>query len=69
MTDEVKVSPPSLEEKHTALEARVKQLESFLGHIHPAASAPGFLEYPKQVGTEVAWSKEDEERLLAKGVS
>ncbi len=63
MTDEVKV--PSLEEKHTALEARVKQLESFLGHIHPETSASGFLEYPKQVGSEVAWSKEDEERLRA----
>lgn len=68
MTDEVKV-PPSLEEKHAALEARVKQLESFLGHIHPGVPVQGFLEYPKQVGSEVAWSKEDEERLLAKGAS
>ena len=48
-----------------SLEARVKQLESFLGHIHPETGEKGFQEYPKAVGDFVAWSKEEEAKLLA----
>jgi len=51
--------------RFAALEARVKQLESFLGHIHPHEADTGFKEYPKQVGDFVAWSKEEETKLLA----
>ena len=49
-----------------SLEARVKQLESFLGHIHPREADVSFKEYPKQVGDEVAFSKAEEDALLAK---
>ena len=53
------------EEKFAMLEARVKQLESFLGHSHPedAAAAAAFREYPKQIGEHVVHSAEEEQAL------
>jgi hypothetical protein len=58
---------PALETRLEELEARVKQLESFLGHIHVAAEAAeaSFQEFPKAVGDLVAYSAEEEKALLA----
>jgi hypothetical protein len=57
---------PAVEARLEALEARVKQLESFLGHIHiPASVEAIFQEFPKAVGDLVAYSAEEERALLA----
>jgi hypothetical protein len=55
---------PALENRLEALEARVKQVESYLGHIHPVVLDTSFKEYPKAVGAEVAYSVAEEAELL-----
>ncbi len=55
-----------MEKRLASLEARVKQLESFLGHTHAGeAEEGGFQEYPKAVGDKVAHSAEEEAELRA----
>ena len=56
---------PELEARVASLEARMKQVESFLGHIHPAEPAQAFQEYPKAVGSEVAYNAAEEAKLRA----
>ena len=53
------------EEKLASLEARIKQLESFLGHQHPVElrETPAFQEYPKQIGELTVYSAEEEAKL------
>lgn len=60
-------SLPELTAEVAALNARMKQVESFLGHIHAAAEAveKPFQEFPKQVGEFIAHSAAEEQKLLA----
>jgi hypothetical protein len=57
---------PAVEARLEQLEARVRRVESFLGHTHVGEEVPaGFQEFPKAVGDLVAYSAEEEKALLA----
>ena len=69
MADEAVTVVQEIMSRLDSLEARMKQVESFLGHIH-VAEAQGerpLQEYPKQVGSEVVYSAAEEAKL--KGAS
>lgn len=57
---------PDMEARLAALEARVKALESWAGHIHVAeAGEKPFQKYPMAIGNEVAHNEAEEAKLRA----
>lgn len=58
---------PDMEARLAALEARVKALESWAGHIHlvEVSGEKPFQKYPMAIGNEVVHSEAEEAKLRA----